>query len=130
MENELLIKKCNLQGMKAFLFQYTKTFSTLPRFQKQGPEEEAPMLSRTYSCLAVEYSKGLRVQQLQSRRKIQENLVYIRRTCRPPGKVSASHVNHYGHNTAGQFSRSQAILAKWVEWNDESTELESQVPPP
>ena len=125
-----LFKKCNLQGIKAFLFQYTKTFSTLPRFWKQGLEKEAPTLSRTYSCLAVEYSKGLRVQRLQRWRQIQEKPACIRRTCRPPGKVSASRVDHSGHNTAGQFFRSRAIPAGRVEWNDESTGLESQVPPP
>ena len=57
-----LFKKCNLQGIKAFLFQYTQTFSMSPRFRKKGHEEEAPTPSRTCSCLAVEYSKALRVQ--------------------------------------------------------------------
>ena len=125
-----LFKKCNLQGMKAFLFQYTKTFSTSPRFRKQGPEEEAPTPSRTCSCLTVGYSKGLRVQRLQSRQQIQEKHACIRRTCRPLGKVSANRVDHSGHNTTGQFFRSRAILAGRVERNDESTGLESQVPPP
>ena len=113
-----------------FLFQYTHTFSMSTRFRKQGHEEEAPTPSRTCSCLALEYSKGLLVQGLQSQQQIQEKPACIRRTCRLPGKVSATHVNHSGHNTAGQFFRSRAILARRVEWNDEGTGLESHVPPP
>ena len=96
----------------------------------QGHEKEAPTLSRTCSCLAVEYSKALPVQGLQSQRQIQEKPACIRRTYRPPGKVSASHVDHSGHNTAGQFFQSRAIPAGSAEWNDEGTGLESHVPPP
>ena len=88
-----------------------------------------PTLSRTCSCLALEYSKGLPVQGLQSQWQIQEKPACIRRTCHPPGKVSASHVDHSRHNTMGQFFRSQAILAGRVERNDEGTGLESHVPP-
>ena len=125
-----LFRKYNLQGIKSFLFQYTRTFSTSPRFQKQGHEEEAPLVCRTCSCLAMEYSKGLRVQRFQSWQQIQEKPACMRRTCRPSGKVSASRVDHSGHNTAGQFCRSRAILAGRVERNDESTGLEHHVPPP
>ena len=88
------------------------------------------MPSRTCSCLALEYSKGLPVQGLQSQRQIQEKPACIRRTCRPPRKVSASHVDHSGHNTAGQFSRSSTIPAGRIEWNDKGMGLESHVPPP
>ena len=88
------------------------------------------MPSRTCSCLALEYSKGLPLQGLQSQWQIQEKPACIRRTCRPPGKVSASHVDHSGHNTARQLFRSRAIPAGRVEWNDEGTRLESHVPPP
>ena len=69
------------------------------------------------------------MQELQSQRKIQEKPAYIRRTCSPPGKVSASHVDHSGHNTAGQFFRSPTIPTGRVEQNDEGTGLESHVPP-
>ena len=55
---------------------------------------------------------------------------YIRRTCHPLGKVSASRVDHSGHNIAGQFLRSRAIPVGRVERNDESTGLERHVPPP
>ena len=125
-----LFKKCNLQGIKAFLFQYTHTFSTSTRFRKQEHEEEAPMPSRTCSSLALEYSKGLLVQGLQSQQQIQEKPACIRRTCCSPGKVSATHVDHSGHNTAGQFFRSRAIPTGMVERNVEGTGLESHVPPP
>ena len=80
--------------------------------------------------MALEYSKALPVQGLQSQRKILEKPACIRRTCRPPGKVSATHVNHSRHNSAGQFFRSEAILEGKVERNDEGTGLERHVPPP
>ena len=96
----------------------------------QGHEGEAPTPSRTCSCLVLEYSKVLPVQGLQSQRQIQEKPACIRRTCRPPGKVSASRVDHSGHNTTGQFFRSRAIPAGRAERNDEGTGLESHVPPP
>ena len=88
------------------------------------------MPSRTCSCLVVEYSKALQVQRLQSQRQIQQKPACIRRTCRPPGKVSTSRVDHSGHNTAGQFFRSRAIPAGRVERNDESTGLKRHVPLP
>ena len=100
------------------------------RFRKQGHEEEAPTPSRTCLCLALEYSKGFPVQGLQSQQQIQEKPACIRRTCRPPRKVSATHVDHSRHNTARQFFRSRAILAGKVERNDEGTGLENHVPPP
>ena len=96
----------------------------------KGHEEEAQAACRTCSCLAVEYFKELRVQQFQSRLQILEKSAYTRQTCRPPGKVSTSRVDHSGHNTAGQFFQSQAIPARRAEWHDESTGLERHVPPP
>ena len=125
-----LFKKCNLQGNKVFRFQYTRTFSTSPRCRKKGHEEEGPLPCRTCSCLAVEYSMELRVQQFQSRRQIQEKPTCRRRTCRPPGKVSASRVDHSGHNIAGQFCQNRAIPIRRAERHDESTRLERHVPPP
>ena len=125
-----LFKKYKLQGIKAFLFQYTRTFSTSSRFRKQGHEEEAPPACRICSCLAVEYSKGSRVQRFQSWRQIQEKPACMRRTCRPSGKVSTSHVDHSGHNTEGQFCWSRAIRARRAEPNDGSMRLEHHVPPP
>ena len=88
------------------------------------------MANRIGSCQALEYSKGLRVQQFQSPQQIQERLACMRRTCHPLGKVSASRVDHFGHNTAGQFFRSRAIPTGRIERNDESTGLERHVPPP
>ena len=96
----------------------------------KGHEEEAPPVCRTCSCLALEYSKELRVQRFQSRRQIQEKPACMRRTCRPPGKVSASRVDHSGHNTARQFCWSRAIPARRAERHDESIGLERHVPPP
>ena len=69
-----------------FLFQYAQTFTTSTTFRKQGHQEEAPTLSRTCSCLALEYSKASPVHGLQSQRKILEKPACIRRTCRPPEK--------------------------------------------
>ena len=83
-----LFKKCNLQGNKAFRFQYMRTFSTSPTCRRKGHEEKAPPACRTCSCMAVEYSKGLQVQQFQSWRQIQEKPACRRRTCRPPREKS------------------------------------------
>ena len=69
-----LFKKCNLQGNEAFRFQYTRTFSTSPRCRKKGHEEEVPSACRTYSCLAMEYSKELQVQQFKAGSKFRKNL--------------------------------------------------------
>ena len=98
----------------------------------KGHEEEAPPACRTCSCLAVEYSKELWVQrfQTQSQQQIQEKPACRRRTCHLLGKVSASHVDHSVHNTAGQFCRSQAIPVRRGERHDESTGLERYIPPP
>ena len=76
--------------MKAFPFQYAQTFPMSTTSRKQGHQEEAPTPSRTCSCLALEYSKPLPVQGLQSQRKILEKPACIRRTCRPPGKSAPS----------------------------------------
>ena len=128
-EKNFLFNKCNIQGNNVFHFQYTRRFSTSPRFQVKGHKEEAPPACRTCSCLAVEYSKELQVQRFQSRRQIQEKPACTRRTCRPPRKVSASCVDHSGHNTVGQFCGSQAIPTRRAEQHDESTGLEHHVPP-
>ena len=125
-----LFKKCNLQGIKAFHFQYMRTFSTSPRCRKKRHEEEAPPACRTCSCLAMEYSKGLRVQRFQNWRQIQEKPSYRRRTCRPLRKVSASRVDHFGHKIARKFCWNRAIPVKRAEWHDKSMGLERHVPPP
>ena len=129
-EMNFLFKKCNVQGNKAFRFQYTQTFSTLPRCQKKGHEEEAPPACRTCSCLVMEYSKELRVQRFQSQQQIQEKPACRRRTCRPPGNVSTSRVNHSEHNTVGEFCQNLVILARRAERHDKNTELERHIPPP
>ena len=46
-----------------------------------------------------------------------------------PEKVFASRVDHSRHNTTGQFYGSRAIPARRTERHDESTGLESHVPP-
>ena len=130
MEKNFLFNKRNIQGNKAFHFQYKQRFCTSPTFLVKGLEEEAPPTCRTCSCQAVEYSKELWVQRFQSRLQIQGKPACMRRTCRPPGKVSASRVDHSGHNNAGQFFRSRAIPARRAKWNDKSTGLERHVPPP
>ena len=95
----------------------------------KGHEEEVPPACRTCSCQVVEYSKELRMQRFQSRLQILGKPACMRRTCRPPGKVSASRVNHSGHNTVGQFFRSRAISVRRAERHDESMGLERHVPP-
>ena len=102
-EKNFLFNKRNIQGNKAFHFQYTQRLCTSPTFLVKGHEEEAPPACRTCSCQAVEYSKKLRVQRFQSRLQIQGKPACTRRTCRPSGKVSACRVDHSGHNTVGQF---------------------------
>ena len=129
-EMNFLFKKCNLQGNKAFRFQYTQTFSTSPRCRMKEHEEEAPPVCRICSCLAVEYSKELRVQRFQSQWQIQEKPTCRRRTCHPLGKIFASRVNHSGHNTVGQFCRNQAISVRRAERHNKSTGLERHFPPP
>ena len=96
----------------------------------KGHDEEAPPACKTCSCQVVEYSKELRVQRFQSQLQILGKPACTRRTCRPLGRVSASRVDHFGHNTAGQFFQSRAIPARRAEWHDESTGLECHVPPP
>ena len=96
----------------------------------KGHEEEVPPACRTCSCLAVEYSKELQVQRFQSWQQIQEKPTCTRQTCHPLGKVSASRVDHSGHNTAGQFCWSRAIPTRRAERHDESTGLERHIPPP
>ena len=86
------------------------------------------MACRTYSCLAMEYSKGLRVQQFQSWRQIQEKLACRRRTCCPSEKVFASRVDHSGHNTRRQFWQNQGIPIGRAERHDKSMGLERHVP--
>ena len=125
-----LFNKCNIQGNKAFYFQYTRRFCTSPRFQVKEHEEEAPPACRTCSCLVVEYSKELWVQRFQSRLQIQKKPACTRRTCHPLGRVSASRVDHSGHNTAGQFCRSRAIPVRRAKRHDKSTGLERHVPLP
>ena len=129
-EKNFLFNKRNIQGNKAFHFQYKRRFCTSPTFQVKGHEEEAPPACRTCLCQAVEYSKELRVQRFQSRLQILGNPACTRQTCRPPGKVSVSRVDHSGHNTAGNFFRSRAIPIKRVERYDKSTGLERHVPSP
>ena len=87
-------------------------------------------MCRTCSCQAMEYSKELRAQRFQSQLQILEKPACTRQTCRPPKKVSASRVDHSGHNTMGQFFQSRAIPPRRAEWNDESKGLERHVPPP
>ena len=70
------------------------------------------------------------MQRFQSQLQILGKPAYTRQTCRPLGRVSASRVDHSGHNTAGQFCRSRAISARRTEQHDESTGLERHVPPP
>ena len=125
-EKNFLFNKCNIQGNKAFHFQYKQRFSTLPTFQVKGHEEEAPPACRTCSCQALEYSKELWVQRFQSL-QILGKPACTRQTCRPPGKVKTSRVDHSGHNTAGQFFWSRAIPARRAERHDESTGLERHV---
>ena len=128
-EKNFLFNKRNIQGNKAFHFQYMRRFCTSPTFQVKGHEEEAPPACRTCSCQALEYSKELWVQRFQSRLQILEKPACMRRTCRPPEKVSASRVDHSWHNTARQFFRSRAIPARRAEWHNESKGLERHVPP-
>ena len=94
MGKNFLFNKHNIQGNKAFHFQYMRRFCISPTFQVKGHEEEAPPACRTCSCQAMEYSKELRVQRFQSRLQILEKPACTRRTCRPPEKVSASRVDH------------------------------------
>ena len=129
-EKNFLFNKRNIQGNKAFHFQYKRRLCTSPTFQVKGHEEEAPPACRTCSCQALEYSKELRVQRFQSRPQILGKPACTRRTCHPPGKVSASHVDHSRHNTVGQFFQSQAIPVRRAERHVESTGLERHVPPP
>ena len=70
------------------------------------------------------------MQRFRSRRQIQEQPACTRRTCCPPGRVSASRLDHSGHNITGQFCQSRAIPARRAERHVESTGLERHVPPP
>ena len=45
-EKNFLFNKRNIQGNKAFHFQYMRRFCTSPRFQVKGHEEDAPPVCR------------------------------------------------------------------------------------